>query len=168
MKKNQLLLILGFLLFVTSSCVSVSRYSREEVTPPMIFVDRENYQVTDDITASASVKVVSFLFINSIRFDDKKQLRVGPLVFGDRDYMFGTFDNYSKPKDFDEQIATYNFIKNNSSIDYVTNVRYHKVYTHHPYLKLLNIGKREMQTTIIAKGIILKNKVPVPVNSDKN
>lgn len=82
--------------------------------------------------------------------------------------MYGTFDNYSAPKDFDEQIATYNFIKNNSSVDYVTNVRYHKVYSNHPYLKLLNIGKREMETTIIAKGIILKNKVPAPVKSDEN
>jgi|LauGreDrversion4_2_1035121.scaffolds.fasta_scaffold131248_3 hypothetical protein len=167
MKSKKILLVL-LIAVLSSSCVSVSRYSREEVTPPMVFVERDNYQVTEDLTATAKVQVTSFLFINSIKFDDKKQLRIGPLVFGDRDYMYGTFDNYSAPKDFDEQIATYNFIKNNSAVDYVTNVRYHKVYSNHPYLKLLNIGKREMETTIIAKGIILKNKVPAPVKSDEN
>jgi endonuclease IV len=61
-------------------------------------------------------------------------------------------------QEFDEQIATFNFISQNNNIDYVTNIKFKKSYSHHPYLKGLNIGKREMETTIIAKGIILKNK----------
>jgi hypothetical protein len=149
---------LVFLIFALQSCVSVTRYSREEVNPPLIFVGREDFEITEDLTASANVKISSFLFINSMKYDDKKQLRVGPFIFGDRDYNMGSFDGYPKPKEFDEQIATFNFISQNNNIDYVTNIKFKKSYSHHPYIKGLNIGKREMETTIIAKGIILKNK----------
>jgi hypothetical protein len=136
----------------------VTRFSREEVNPPLIFVGREDFEITEDLTASANVAVTSFLFINSIKFDNKKQLRIGPFVFGDREYNIGSFEGFPKAKDFDEQIATYNFINENKNIDYVTNIKFKKSYTHHPYIKGLNIGKREMETVIIAKGVILKNK----------
>jgi hypothetical protein len=128
------------------------------VDPPLIFVGREDFEITEDLTASAKVSISSFLFINSIKFDGKKQLRIGPFIFGNRVYNIGNFDGFTKAKEFDEQIATFNFINQNNNIDYVTNVKFKKSYTHHPYVKFLNIGKREMETIIIAKGIILKNK----------
>lgn len=156
MKNKFLLLILGTLSL--HSCVSVTRYSREKVDPPLIFVGREDFEITEDLTASAKVSISSFLFINSIKFDGKKQLRIGPFIFGNREYNIGNFDGFTKAKEFDEQIATFNFINQNNNIDYVTNVKFKKSYTHHPYVKFLNIGKREMETIIIAKGIILKNK----------
>jgi hypothetical protein len=68
---------------------------------------------------------------------------------------------YGFSNDFDEKLAAYNFITENSSLDYITNVRFKKTFSRKPfYFRLLNIGVRESETTIIAKGVIIKNKVP--------
>jgi hypothetical protein len=155
--KNKLLLY-TFLILSLSSCISITRQSREEVRPPLIYVQRGDYEITEDLTASADVTIKSFGFIETIIYDNKKQTRIGPFVFGDRDYNIGSFEGYKKPKELDEQIAMFNFINEHNNIDYVTNIKFKKTYTHHPYIGLFNIGKREMKTTIIAKGIILKNK----------
>jgi hypothetical protein len=148
--------------FLLSSCGSLTRISREEVETPLIYSTREDISITDDLTASGKVRNFSILFIDFYRWNDsKRQLKIGPFRFLDREYEEGTFNGYNGlGSTFDERIAVYNFINENSKIDYVTNIRYKKLSSRKPfYLRLLNIGVREMETTIIAKGVILKNKV---------
>ena len=161
MKKNIFILI-SSLSLVLSSCGSLSRISRETITAPIIYSTRDDISITDDLTAIGSVKSTSFLFIDFYRWDEnKRQLKIGPLRFLDRDYNEGVFigqQNYGST--FDEKIATYNFINENPNLDYVTYVRYKKDLKRSPfYWKRLNIGVQESETTIIAKGVILKNKV---------
>jgi hypothetical protein len=150
------------LLFVASiiltSCASVTRMTREEVNAPVVFMKRGDYELTDDLTASATVSVKSYFIVDVIRWNDKKQIRVFNWMFGSKEYQEGSFNNYYYPKEFDEQVAIYNFNSKYADLDYVTNVRFKRVYKHSPYIKLLNIGKREMTTEIIAKGVTIKNK----------
>ncbi len=160
MKKIYLLSLLAIVL---ASCGSVTRIQREEVETPLIYSTREDISITEDITAVGKVKNVSILFIEFYRWNEtKKQLKIGPFRFFDRDYEEGYFNTISPiGKTFDEKIAVYNFIDQNSKLDYVTNVRYKKKFSRKPfYWRLVNIGAREMETTVIAKGVILKNKVP--------
>jgi hypothetical protein len=160
MKKVYLLSLLAIVL---ASCGSVTRIQREEVDTPLIYSTREDISITEDITAVGTVKNVSILFIEFYRWNEtKKQLKIGPFRFFDRDYEEGYFNTISPiGKTFDEKIAVYNFIDQNSNLDYVTNVRYKKKFSRKPfYWRLVNIGAREMETTVIAKGVILKNKVP--------
>jgi hypothetical protein len=162
MKKLQIIAFFGIAVAI-SSCGSVTRVSRESVSAPIIYSTRDDISITDDISSTGKVKDVSVLFIDFYRWgDSKKQLKIGPFRFFDRNYEEGVFSGYAGLyKDFDEKIAVYNFISQNQSLDYVTNIRYKKTYTRKPfYWKALNIGVRETQTTIIAKGVILKNKIP--------
>jgi hypothetical protein len=103
------------------------------------------------------------LFIDLYKWNDsKRQLKVGPCRFFDRNYEMGYFTGSEGLfNEFDEKLAVYNFISENQSLDYVTNIRYKKSYSRKPfYWRYLNIGVRESETTIIAKGVILKNKIP--------
>lgn len=162
MKKLFLLPVLFALSIFVTSCGSLTRVSREEVETPIIYSTREDISISDDITAKGKVRNVSVLFIDFYRWNEsKRQLKIGPFRFLDREYEEGTFNGYNElGNTFDEKIAVYNFINQNSKLDYVTNIRYKKTYTRKPfYLRLLNIGVREMETTIIAKGVTLKNKV---------
>lgn len=152
-------------IFVLASCGSVTRINRQEVQAPIIYSTRDDISVTDDITAIGKVRTVSVFFVDFYKWNEtKRQLKIGPFRFLDRDYEEGIFNGYyGFSNDFDEKIAAYNFITKNSEIDYITNVRFKKMFSRKPfYFSFLNIGVRESETTIIAKGIILKNKVPAP------
>jgi len=130
MKKIYLLSLLAIVL---ASCGSVTRIQREEVETPLIYSTREDISITEDITAVGKVKNVSILFIEFYRWNEtKKQLKIGPFRFFDRDYEEGYFNTISPiGKTFDEKIAVYNFIDQNSKLDYVTNVRYKKKFSQH-------------------------------------
>lgn len=159
MVKNIYLIALLALMF--SSCGSLTRMSREKVDAPIIYSTRDDISVTDDLEAVGKVKTVSVLFVDFYKWDeDKRQLKIGPFRFLDRDYTEGEFIGYDGLKStFDERLATYNFISENPEIDYVTNIRFKKQYVRKPfYWRALNIGARETETTIIGKGVILKNK----------
>lgn len=159
MVKNIYLIALLALMF--SSCGSLTRMSREKVDAPIIYSTRDDISVTDDLEAVGRVKTVSVLFVDFYKWDeDKRQLKIGPFRFLDRDYTEGEFIGYNGLNStFDERLATYNFISENPEIDYVTNIRFKKQYVRKPfYWRALNIGARETETTIIGKGVILKNK----------
>lgn len=145
-----------------SSCASVTRMTREEINAPVVFMQRGDYELTDDLTASATVKIKSFVILDVIRWNDKKQIKfMWPFNFrfGSRDYYEGAFNNYYYPKEFDEKVAIYNFNEKYNNLDYVTNVRFKRYFGKKPYyIKWLNLGTRENTTEIYAKGIILKNK----------
>lgn len=161
MKKKLFYLII--LILTTASCGSVVRVNREQVSSPIIYATRDDISITDDLTATGKVKTVSVLFVNFYKWnEDKRQLKIGPFRFLDRNYEEGVFNGASSlSKEFDEKIALYNFINQYNDLDYVTNVRYKKSFERKPfYWKALNIGARTSETTIIAKGVILKNKVP--------
>jgi hypothetical protein len=156
------LFFLSILTLTLASCGTVTRVNREEINAPVIYSTREDISITDDLTASGKVKNISVLFIEFYKWNDsKKQLKIGPFRFFDREYEEGAFTGYSGLNStFDERIAVYNFIDQNSNLDYVTNIRYKKIYSRKPfYFRLLNFGVRELETTVIAKGVILKNKV---------
>ncbi|MFN5182102.1 MAG: hypothetical protein ACK5D5_03650 [Bacteroidota bacterium] len=141
-----------------ASCSSVTKITREEVSAPVAYMSRSDYELSDDLSASAKVSIKSFLFVNVIRWNDQKQIRVFNWTFGSRNYYEGSFNNYYYPKDFDEKVAIYNFNEKYKDLDYVTNVRFKRSVSRSPYLRSLNIGKREMTTEVIAKGINLKTK----------
>lgn len=156
------LLYLSLLTISLSSCGSLTRISREEVETPVIYSTRDDISITDDLTSTGKVKNLSIFFIDFFRWNDsKRQLKIGPFRFLDREYEEGSFNGYNGlGSTFDERIAVYNFINENSKIDYVTNIRYKKTYSRKPfYFRWLNLGVREMETTVIAKGVIIKNKV---------
>jgi hypothetical protein len=160
LKKVPLMLSM---IFILASCGSVTRINRQEVQAPIIYSTRDDISITDDISANGKVKTVSFLFVDFYKWNNsKRQLKVGPFRFLDREYQEGVFNGYyGFSNDFDEKLAAYNFITENSSLDYITNVRFKKTFSRKPfYFRLLNIGVRESETTIIAKGVIIKNKVP--------
>lgn len=162
MMKNIYLITL--LTLILSSCGSLTRMSREKVDAPIIYSTRDDISVTDDLESKGNVKTVSVLFINFYKWnEDKRQLKIGPFRFLDRDYTEGEFIGYNGLKStFDERLATYNFISENPEIDYVTNIRFKKKYVRKPfYWRALNIGARETETTIIGKGVILKNKTKI-------
>lgn len=161
MKKTIISSAISLVLLLTS-CGTLSRISRETISAPIVYSTRDDISVTNDIEAKGKVETISVLFIDFYKWEeDKRQLKVGPFRFLDKNYNEGVFSGYNGLNStFDEKIATYNFISENPDLDYVTNVRYKKDYIRKPfYWKVLNIGKREVETTIIAKGIILKNKV---------
>jgi hypothetical protein len=164
MKKNfKTAFFMLSIIFVLASCGSVTRINRQEVQAPILYSTRDDISVTEDLTASGKVKTVSVLFVDFYRWNNsKRQLKIGPFRFLDRDYEEGVFNGYyGFSNDFDEKIAAYNFISQNSNLDYITNVRFKKAFNRKPfYWRLLNIGVRESETTVIAKGVILKNKVP--------
>jgi hypothetical protein len=142
---------------IVSACGSVTKISNENLNPPLLFVKRTEFKVTDDLTATAKVKSTHCVFFTKFEYDNKKQIRFLGLVFGDKDYMEGNFLNYyGSLSSFDEKLAVYNFIEKNNEIDYVTNIRFKKSYTRHPYIRILNLGVRETETTIVGKGIIIK------------
>jgi hypothetical protein len=138
--------------------------SREQVSAPVIYSTRDDISITDDLSASGKVKNVSVLFVDFYRWNEnKRQLKIGPFRFLDRNYEEGVFNgSVGLTSEFDEKIALYNFITKNSDLDYVTNVRFKKSIQRDPfYWKFLNIGVRTSETTIVAKGVKLKNKIPV-------
>ena len=161
MKKNLFYLLI--LILTTTSCGSVVRVNREQVSAPIIYATRDDISITDDLTATGKVKSVSVLFVDFYRWnEDKRQLKIGPFRFLDRNYEEGVFNGAAGlSREFDEKIALYNFINEYNNLDYVTNVRYKKSFERKPfYWKALNIGVKTSETTIIAKGVILKNKIP--------
>lgn len=161
MKKNLFYLLI--LILTTTSCGSVVRVNREQVSAPIIYATRDDISITDDLMATGKVKSVSVLFVNFYRWnEDKRQLKIGPFRFLDRNYEEGVFNGVNGlSTEFDEKIALYNFINEHNNIDFVTNVRYKKSFERKPfYWKTLNIGVKTSETTIIAKGVILKNKIP--------
>ena len=156
---KKLVFVSSFLVWLITSCGSVTRISNENLKPPLLYVKRSEFKITEDFSATAKVKTTSFLIFNKIEYNDKKQFRFLGLVFGDKEYMEGDFLNYyGSITSFDEKLAVYNFIEQNPGIDYVTNIRFKKSFSRHPYFRLLNIGVRESETTVIGKGIILNKQ----------
>lgn len=163
MKNLRFITFLIVAIATSSSCSSITRVNRESVVAPIIYSTRDDISITDDITSTGKVKTISVLFIDLYKWNDsKRQLKVGPFRFFDRNYEMGYFTGSEGLfNEFDEKLAVYNFISENQSLDYVTNIRYKKSYSRKPfYWRYLNIGVRESETTIIAKGVILKNKIP--------
>lgn len=108
--------------------------TRSAVTLPGITMERSDYELTDDIEASAEVKVTLNMFYKGI---DRRNVKVGK-VSG---YGSG----------MDEKLAIFNLIENNPDVDYLTNIRVMKTYTK----GFLGISKT-YKTKVIAKGIKIK------------
>jgi hypothetical protein len=155
---NLKLFYLLVVLISLSSCASVTRMTREEISAPVVFMQRGDYELTDDLVASAEVKIKSWIILDIIRWNDKKQIKIFGLRFGSRDYYEGSFSNFYYPKEFDEKVAIYNFNEKYKDLDYVTNVRFKRYFGKDPYyIKWLHLGTRINTTEIYAKGIKLKN-----------
>ena len=93
MKKKLFYLII--LILTTASCGSVVRVNREQVSAPIIYATRDDISITDDLTSTGKVKTVSVLFVNFYRWnEDKRQLKIGPFRFLDRNYEEGVFNIY--------------------------------------------------------------------------
>lgn len=118
-----------------SSCATTQNTaSRSAVSLPGIIMERSDYELTDDIEASAEVKVVLGIFYKGV---DRKNLKVGK-VSG---YGAG----------IDENMAIFNLIENNPEVDYLTNIRVMKTYRK----GFLGFSKT-YKTKVIAKGIKIK------------
>ncbi len=118
-----------------SSCATTQNTStRSAVTLPGITMDRSDYMLTDDMEASAEVKITFGIFYKGV---DRNNLKVGK-VSG---YGSG----------MDEKMAIFNLIENNPDVDYLTNIRVMKTYKK----GFLGISKT-YKTKVIAKGIKVK------------
>lgn len=121
---------------LTSCKVTVTSSSRDQVTMPALKVKRTDYKLTDDVSAEAEVSVFKFLFIRKVKGVDKKNIKEGQFLGG------------GVATSADEKLAVYNLIEKNPDFDYITNVRFEKVYTK-------SLFKTVYKTKVIAKGIIL-------------
>ena len=73
-------------IFVLASCGSVTRINRQEVQAPIIYSTRDDISVTDDITAIGKVRTVSVFLVDFYKWNEtKRQLKIGPFRFLDRD-----------------------------------------------------------------------------------
>ena len=69
MKKR--LFYLSIVLTLFSSCASVTRMTREEISAPVVFMQRGDYELTDDLVASAEVKIKSWIILDIIKWNEK-------------------------------------------------------------------------------------------------
>jgi len=136
MKKTLKLIALGAIaMIMMSSCATtLNTSSRTSVSLPGITLERSDYKITDDINASAEVKVTFGVFYKGV---DRKNLKVGNV------------SGYGKG--IDEKLAIYNLIESNPNVDYLTNIRVLKSYKK----GFLGISKT-YNTKVIAKGIQIK------------
>jgi len=118
----------------TSCATTQNTSSRTGVSLPGLVLERSDYKLTDDIEASAEVKVTFGIFYKGI---DKKNMKVGKIS----GYGAG----------IDEKLAIYNLIEQNPDVDYLTNIRVLKTYKK----GFLGISKT-YKTKVIAKGIKIK------------
>ncbi len=116
--------------------------NRSVVPLPPLTLDRSQYEITNDVSASVNVKVVQALLIfkwAKIMGENKRVARLG--------YVNGYYSDDPSVK-----ISLYRILEEHPEFDYVINIRTRKNYTLKNYFlfKVLNT-----ETIVNCKGTIL-------------
>lgn len=135
MKKTILKLGLLVLVIVAfTACKStVSFQNRSSMSLNEFKLSRADYQITQDASASSEVKIILGLFTKGIDKRNVKSARI-------ENVWLGTAD---------EEMAVYQLLELHPEWDYVTNVRFVKIFEQTLFVKTY-------KTKVIAKGIIIR------------